>query len=557
MKKGLYCKVLAVGIIVMFVGLIIKPCISVNINKFKISTYEDLLKDRVENIYGFIHDDSGYIINNCFINKKENLADINNGYGDIDPLWISNQNSREYYKSIQIYGDYIYAAGYFYDTEIERYSALIGKYNSSDGSEIWKKTWSSYHPDTLAYSITVFNDAIYIVGDSGDVEFVMWWVDAFICKLDLNGNLIWGKVIDENTFDCFYSIKGYDNSLYVCGCKDTILGINSWILEFDTNGNKIWDKSYKKMGAWLSELLDFEIYDGYIYAEGQTDSFDNTAQDVFVLKAALDGTLIWSKEWGGPGPQLGARIDIYNNNVYVCGYGRDEYSYWGGRDLLLKYDFQGNLIWDTSSLCTPVSTYDVICFNGTIYTVGEIWRGYGNGYDTILFKFNEDSELIWYLTYGPYGYAQGDFIDVYEDFLFLVGSIADTSFLLKYDPNIYSDNNRPNKPDRPSGETKIKINQLYTYSSAASDPDGDLLSYSYLWDDGNLTFVEWINSDDTTSASYSWGRIGSYDIKVRARDQYGFVSDWSDPLSVTMSRTRAWFRFIDKFPVMQRILNIL
>jgi len=97
-------------------------------------------------------------------------------------------------------------------------------------------------------------------------------------------------------------------------------------------------------------------------------------------------------------------------------------------------------------------------------------------------------------------------------------------------------NTPPNKPAKPSGTINGKINVEYTYTSLATDPDGDQLYYLFDWGDG--TDSGWVgpyNSGVTASAKHTWTVKGSYDIKVKARDvPLREESPWSDPLPVTM-----------------------
>ena len=46
-------------------------------------------------------------------------------------------------------------------------------------------------------------------------------------------------------------------------------------------------------------------------------------------------------------------------------------------------------------------------------------------------------------------------------------------------------------------------------------------------------------SGATAVANHKWINQGSYEIKVKAKDETGFKSDWSDPLPVTMPKKKA------------------
>jgi len=94
-------------------------------------------------------------------------------------------------------------------------------------------------------------------------------------------------------------------------------------------------------------------------------------------------------------------------------------------------------------------------------------------------------------------------------------------------------NNPPNSPNLNYGQTEIKRNSTHIYSSSASDPDGDKIQLWFDWGDGSSTgWSEFIFSGDIVSRDHCWRKVGTYEIKVRAKDESGSVSYWSDPYIV-------------------------
>jgi hypothetical protein len=96
-----------------------------------------------------------------------------------------------------------------------------------------------------------------------------------------------------------------------------------------------------------------------------------------------------------------------------------------------------------------------------------------------------------------------------------------------------------NKPNRPSGPTSGKPGEEYTYTTYYTDPEGDQVHYKWDWADG--TFSGWLgpfDSGETASATHSWSNKGIYSIRVKAKDDFEYESDWSEPLTVTMPRNR-------------------
>jgi len=93
----------------------------------------------------------------------------------------------------------------------------------------------------------------------------------------------------------------------------------------------------------------------------------------------------------------------------------------------------------------------------------------------------------------------------------------------------------PLKPTKPTGPTTGVINENCTFSTSTVDPDGDQVYYKWDWGDGNTS--EWLgpyNSGETTQASHKWLGLGSYIIKVKARDTLGATSDWSEHLIISI-----------------------
>ena len=540
LKKGLVCIV-----IVLFIGLSVITDICKSVKTINKVVYEDVINDRIEDINGLKYDDRGYIIDNHLFREDANLVNTsNNGPGEINPIWITIKDlglgSLSYMKA---YKDYIYGVGSKYYTQYQNLSALLAKFNITNGEFLWMKTWEGFHPSTGAYNLDIYNDSIYIVGFTGPPGGILFWRDAFLCKYDLDGNLLWSKLINETTFDYITDVEVYDNYLYLCGGKTG----DSWILKYDFNGNKIWGKTHIIPGTDLSQFYDLEIYNGCIYAEGQTDNFsDENAQDVYVAKISLNGELIWYREWGGKGNQLGTGIDMEDGYIYICSYG-----------YLLKYDTEGNLQWVAGS-GTQSNLVDIKLFNGSIYTTGQIWvpYPYQRLWDVVLQKYDTSGNLIWYLTYGDeYTNDGGRCIDIYNNSFYLCGYI-DVVFILNYDVDLFSYNTKPDTPSKPFGRTNGVLGVEYNYNTSTTDPEGNLLSYCFSWEDENVTLTEWMNSGDTVSASYSWSERGKYNVRVRARDECGFVSDWSDPLTVIIPRNKivhnsVWL--LERFPLLERL----
>jgi len=100
------------------------------------------------------------------------------------------------------------------------------------------------------------------------------------------------------------------------------------------------------------------------------------------------------------------------------------------------------------------------------------------------------------------------------------------------------ENRPPDKPEKPIGPTNGKIRTTYGYSTYTIELDGEKIYYLFDWGDGtNSGWKGPYNSSEKVTVYHSWSKRGSYQIRVKAKDEYGLESNWSDPLPVTMPKS--------------------
>ena len=126
----------------------------------------------------------------------------------------------------------------------------------------------------------------------------------------------------------------------------------------------------------------------------------------------------------------------------------------------------------------------------------------------------------------------------------------------------YGLNLPPNQPDKPNGPISGKAGNLYNYSASTEDPEGHKLCYFFDWDDGNNSgWIGPFNPGEICLASHVWEAGGNYSIKVKAKDEYDFESDWSEPLTITMPKNKSintlFIKFLENHPRMFLILRKL
>jgi hypothetical protein len=94
----------------------------------------------------------------------------------------------------------------------------------------------------------------------------------------------------------------------------------------------------------------------------------------------------------------------------------------------------------------------------------------------------------------------------------------------------------PAKPSRPAGKTLGIWHVEYTYTTSTTDPNGDQIYYLFDWGDGSTSgWLGPFQSGMTVSGSHTWTQLGTYPVRVKARDVWGAGSVFSDPLNVTIT----------------------
>jgi hypothetical protein len=229
----------------------------------------------------------------------------------------------------------------------------------SEGNYVWSRSWGG-SGDDYGYGIDIINsNVVYITGyfratvdfDPGpgiDTHASNGSQDAFITKLDTNGNFQWVRT---------WGGSGYDQSWGV------VRGDNSCIY---TTG-------------YFTDIVDFDPTDGTDYHSS------NGTQDLYLLILDEDGGFVKALTWGGSGEERGYRINRDGlGNIYIGGYfegtfdfdpgpGIYELSSVGEEDAFLcKFDSNDDLLW-VRSWGGSLMDYTV-CFavnnSGVSYTTG-------------------------------------------------------------------------------------------------------------------------------------------------------------------------------------------
>jgi len=261
-----------------------------------------------------------------------------------------------------------------------------------------------------------------------------------------------------------------------------------------------------------------------------------------------NGTRKWkTKVGGGTSPIIGQDGTIY------CGW-----------DKLFAVNPDGTVKWslDLGSSCieggTPCTSAD-----GTIY-FGTRIRETSGGY---IIAVNPDgaekwrekiaNEWCWFApVIGEDGtvYIGSSTLEYVRE-----GAVKSYGYLYAFNEK---DVNAPSTPvitgrKEPPSKTPI------TYGFLSISSRGNDVYYYIDWGDGDWNIDYWLGPFDSGKIAFinhTWSEPGSYTIRCRCKDSDNLWSDWSE-FKVTIPRNHAthssvWLRFLDLFPILERILAL-
>lgn len=376
----------------------------------------------------------------------------------------------------------------------------------ASGNEQWNRTFGGENYDLAEKSVLETDDGGYLLVGS-TYSYGAGQCDGWLIKTDASGNEQWNKTYGTENKEHLWEVDktsdgGYIMVGYVQGDRR-----DAWVVKTDSDGNKLWDKKFGPayQGLSIKQCID----DGYVFLAEVKDTPFGGYLNAWMVKIDEDG----NEEW---------------NKMFITPKGENRFA--------VHHNIQ--LTPDGAYILTGVTNAAL-----PVYSVGDLW----------LTKIDENGNILWEkiirgsaydTTYTVGVTADGGYVSAGMTKSFGTGGNFN-AWLVKVSDY---ENQRPNKPEKPDGIKRGKVGTDYTYSSMATDPDGEQLYYIWDWDNSNYSY--WLgpcNSGDTSEATYSWEEKGEYFIKVKVKDVHGGESDWSDPLPISMPKNKA---FIFNFPMM-------
>ena len=189
-----------------------------------------------------------------------------------------------------------------------------------DGELQWDKTFGGSENDQGIGLLQKKENNHLVIGGWTE-SYGSIFADYWFLELNQKGGLIWDKIYGGDDVDKLHSLT-IDNYSNLLGLGYTYSkgagGKDAWLIKLDSEGNNIWDKTFG--GTQDDELFqiisDKEAYFliGYTYSKGAG------GKDAWLIKLDYNGEIQWEQVYGEKNSEFAESLVLLNNNnIAFCG----------------------------------------------------------------------------------------------------------------------------------------------------------------------------------------------------------------------------------------------
>lgn len=281
------------------------------------------------------------------------------------------------------------------------YDILMVK-TDADGDSLWSRTYGGDDWDRCWSVQQTFDGGYVLAGDT--YSYGSGCFDFWLVKTDSSGNKLWGRIFGGRANDHCTAARQTSDSGYVLVGYTYSFGAGSadyWLIRTNSRGDSLWGRTF---GGDRSDRCEsvIETLDGGFLLAGYTYSFNVSVSDIWLVKADNNGDSLWSRTYGGSDFDNCCSIQRTSDGGYVLA-GETKSFGDGNQDIwLIKTDSNGDSLWsriygssDWDNCRWVQQTVD-----GGFVLAGDFYSSDASSPDFRLVKTDAGGDSLWSCTFG-------------------------------------------------------------------------------------------------------------------------------------------------------------
>jgi len=301
--------------------------------------------------------------------------------------------------------------------------AYVQKFDP-DGNTIWLFQFGTGSTDNAFSVAAAASGFVYVYGrTTGNLSGLpnAGGFDCFLRKYSSSGVVQWTRLFGSSADDSSQGLAlDASENIYVGGeTAGTLPGQvssgsqDAFLRKYDLNGTELWTRQFGTGGIDVGWAVAVDSA-GNPHITGETWSafpgFANGGQaDGFLRKYDPNGNVIYTRQWGGPPRETGYSLVAAATDVYVAGVVHI-YPLPGNRNgFLAKFDGAGNPVWTDIFDTTAQEDATAVCRDGSGLFVsgstGGVFPGQASsgGVDAYVRRYDFAGAVLWTKQYGSAG----------------------------------------------------------------------------------------------------------------------------------------------------------
>jgi len=287
----------------------------------------------------------------------------------------------------------IYCVGQTFSFSNGENDVCLVKYNHF-GEQEWNATWGGSAYDLVQGVTTDLFGNIYVSGYTR--SYGAGNCDYFLLKYNQSGSLQWYRTFGGSANDLGGKVvSDSQGNTYILGTSESFGpgGRDACLVKYNSSGNQEWYRTWGGSSSDFTHALVIDSQDN-IYFGGDTyiDRGGYYIYDLYIVKYNSSGHLLWAEILDASERDRCRTLALDSNEDLICGGNKDgrlgpqtQYQL-----LLLKYDQDGNQIWNNSW-----SIVDGVRHNTMVIdSLDNIYIGYSN-LGARMAKFNSTGQYEW------------------------------------------------------------------------------------------------------------------------------------------------------------------